>query len=113
MKKMYIEVSAEVIEKVKSLLELADVDFTIKGEVKATTKAESPAVQPKAERVPVYSRKGNSITVGGQGYIPKKVFYGVKFSLQEAGAKWNSGSKTWDFATKKAADAWEKAQKAR
>lgn len=46
-------------------------------------------------------------------FTPDKVKFGIKKSLQEAGAKWNAELGAYDFSTKKAFDAWVKAQKNR
>jgi hypothetical protein len=47
------------------------------------------------------------------GFCPNKVKYGIKQSLKEAGAKWNSEQGAFEFPTVKAANDWLKAQKAR
>lgn len=83
--------------------------------VKAETET-SKATTVKAETKPMvdaYTVDGKNVTLGGNGFVPRKVFYAIKCSLQEAGAKWNATDKVWQFATKKDADAWVKAQKNR
>ena len=46
-------------------------------------------------------------------FTPDKVKYGIKASLKEAGATWDDNLKAFKFDTKKAFDAWVKAQKER
>ena len=88
-------------------------------QTKATSKAKTPKAkaepkksEPKQYAKP-YSVNGKSVTVGNDGFIPAKVFKAVCYSLKQAGAKWDNGNKVWQFGTKKALDAWVKAQEAR
>lgn len=82
-------------------------------------KAETPKAEPKkAEvkaKVKVYAKAedGKSVTIGGDGFIPRKVFNGVTYSLKQSGAKYDSKTKAWVFSTKKACNEWCKAQDAR
>lgn len=90
-------------------------------EVKGNTKAETPKGTPKAkaETAKTYAKAyavlkdGKSVTVGGEGFIPTKVFKGITYSLKQAGAKYDSKTKAWTFDTKTACKAWTKAQDAR
>ena len=78
---------------------------TPKTEPKAETKAE-----PKAEtkRVKVYAlcEDGKSVTIGGDGFIPTKVFKGVTYSLKQSGAKYDAKTKVWAFKDKAKCKAW-------
>lgn len=84
-----------------------------------TVKAETPKDEPKAKaeapRVAVYAlcKDGKSVTIGGNGFIPTKVFKGVTYSLKQSGAKYDAKTKAWTFDTKTACKAWCKAQDAR
>lgn len=84
-------------------------------------KAETPKTAPKAKAEPkqyaklyAVAKDGKSVTIGADGqFIPTKVFKGVTYSLKQAGAKYDSKTKAWTFGTKKACEAWCKAQDAR
>lgn len=80
-------------------------------------KAETPKVEPKktVERTKVYAlcEDGKSVTIGGDGFIPTKVFKGVTYSLKQSGAKYDAKTKAWTFENKTKCKAWCKAQDAR
>lgn len=73
----------------------------------ATTKA---TVQSK-DLPTVYTVKGLNVTVGGDGFIPKKVFYAVTATIKENGGKWDNTNKVWKFENKTALGKFEKAWK--
>ena len=83
---------------------------------KATSVA-TPKEEPKAKAEPkkyakVYAlcKDGKSVTIGGEGFIPTKVFKGVTYSLKQSGAKYDAKTKAWTFETKKACTEWCKEQ---
>ena len=82
---------------------------TPKAEPKAETKVETKA---ETKRVKVYAlcEDGKSVTIGGDGFIPTKVFKGVTYSLKQSGAKYDAKTKVWAFETKKACTEWCKEQ---
>ena len=90
-----------------------------KVETKATAKVETPKATPKAKaeapRVKVYAlcEDGKSVTIGGDGFIPTKVFKGVTYSLKQSGAKYDAKTKAWTFENKTKCKAWCKEQDAR
>lgn len=84
---------------------------------KATSQTKTAKTEPKAKaepkaKVKVYDlcEDGKSVTIGGNGFIPTKVFKGVTYSLKQAGAKYDKGNNAWVFKTKTACKAWTKAQ---
>lgn len=89
-------------------------------EYRTTTKAKTPKSEPKTKAEPkqyakVYAlcEDGKSVTIGGDGFIPTKVFKGVTYSLKQSGAKYDSKTKAWAFENKTKCKAWCKAQDAR
>lgn len=80
-----------------------------KSESVATPKTE-PKAEAKAEtkRVKVYALRedGKSVTIGGDGFIPTKVFKGVTYSLKQSGAKYDAKTKVWAFEDKAKCKAW-------
>lgn len=77
------------------------------------TEANTPKAEPKRTKVYAKCADGKSVTIGGDGFIPTKVFKGVTYSLKQSGAKYNADTKAWTFETKKACTDWCKAQDAR
>ena len=57
--------------------------------------------------------EGGLVRYWENGFTPDKVKYGIKKSLQEAGAKWNAEKGAYQFTTKKSAGEWVKAQEKR
>lgn len=88
-------------------------------EVKAETPKETPKTkeQPKAKKTYAkaytVTEDGKGIVIGNGGFVPKKVFNAIKFSLKDSGAKWNADTKSWVFDTKTKCKAWTKNQDAR
>lgn len=78
---------------------------TPKAEPKAEAKAETKA---ETKRVKVYAlcEDGKSVTIGGDGFIPTKVFKGVTYSLKQSGAKYDAETKVWAFEDKAKCKAW-------
>ena len=80
-----------------------------KSESVATPKTE-PKAEAKAEtkRVKVYALRedSKSVTIGGDGFIPTKVFKGVTYSLKQSGAKYDAKTKVWAFEDKAKCKAW-------
>ena len=82
------------------------------------TVAETPKAEPKPKTVEpkqyakVYTvtEDGKGVKIGGNGFIPTKVFKGVTYSLKQSGAKYDKGNNAWVFKTKTACKAWTKAQ---
>ena len=102
---------ARVIEMI-----LAKYNYTDGKPKVETPKAEPKKAEVKAKaKVKVYAKAedGKSVTIGGDGFIPRKVFNGVTYSLKQSGAKYDSKTKAWVFSTKKACNEWCKAQDAR
>lgn len=103
-------VPVEMARGIEAMLQPYKVKVTEKTN---TTKAkvEAPKAEAKA-KVEVYTlnKDGKSVTIGGNGFIPRKTFYAVTCSLKEAGAKWDNKTKTWTFDTKKACTEWCKEQ---
>lgn len=107
----------QVIEDNKPQLVMDDVVNTTTKQVK-TGKAskEDPLKGSEKEHIAPFvdlypSVKG--VRYWEAQYTPEKVRYGIKASLKEAGATWDDNLKCFKFNTKKAYDAWVKAQKAR
>ena len=105
----YENVPVEIAKAIETML----AQYQTKSKAKTPkAKAEPKKSEPK-QYAKAYSVNGKSVTVGGNGFIPAKVFKAITYSLKQAGAKWDSGNKVWQFGTKKALDAWTKAQEAR
>ena len=101
-------------------VEVAKAIQTMLAPYHTEAKAEAPKETPKPKAEPKSYAKayavgedGKSVTVGGEGFIPTKVFRGITYSLKKAGAKYDSKTKAWTFGTKTACKDWTKAQDAR
>ena len=101
-------------------VEIAKAIETMLAPYKTSTKAKSPKSEPKTKAEPkqyakVYAicEDGKSVTIGGEGFIPTKVFKGVTYSLKQSGAKYDSKTKAWAFENKTKCKAWCKEQDAR
>ena len=85
--------------------------------VKPTQKADSkdfPDLGKPAETVGFCTLyNGGLVRYWENGFVPDKVKYGIKMSLKDAGAVWDKANGAFKFTTKKAANEWLKAQKAR
>lgn len=85
--------------------------------VKSTQKADSkdfPDLGKPAETVGFCTLyNGGLVRYWENGFVPDKVKYGIKMSLKDAGAVWDKANGAFKFTTKKAANEWLKAQKAR
>ena len=105
----YTAVPLEVAKAIEVML------ASYKAEAPKKAKASTPKTEPKKAYAKAYAvtEDGKGITVGGDGFIPTKVFKGITYSLKTAGASYDAKTKAWTFKTKKSCEAWQKAQDAR
>lgn len=99
------ELSNENIEKLLSVIDAMANETPVNA--KPVTKAE-----PKVEKK--YSSPVHSVKIGNEvkgiafnnGFTPKPVFNAIKYSLKEAGAKWDKDNNAWVFPSHKECKAW-------
>lgn len=106
--RIYKDVTIEDVNVIQVLLAkygYSDIDTKVAETVKNQPTKDIPKVK-------VYDlcKDGKSVTIGGNGFIPKKVFNGVTYSLKQSGAKYDGKTKAWSFNTKADCKAWCKAQ---